>query len=154
MADTRTYKRIIADAEREVAELESRLQEARASLAWLRRRAAEASGVTPSPTTVVTGVAISNGHALDVTASAGPSRAVEVPARKAKPQRGQTAAIIVAGVQENPGLTSSELARLLESRVTASEARNKRKLIHSTLGYLLINARLVKDANGRFYFNQ
>ena len=59
-------------------------------------------------------------------------------------QRGDTVRLVLDAVEEQEGVTASNLARQLEHRVTSS-AKNKRKLIHNSVSYLVARERLIKD---------
>lgn len=64
--------------------------------------------------------------------------------------RGVTLNMVVAFLKENSGLPSHEVAKQLAPHVT-SGARDPRKLIHSTLHYLIKQGRVRKADDSRLY---
>jgi hypothetical protein len=138
----------IADLEKKATELERELFALRQVIAGLRM--VERSGynliaehgeyrLTPRPRFVVVQPAAADGHA---TAS--------VTLEKVSPTngRGSTTGLILDYVALHDNLPTSDIADALEKRIT-SPARDPRKLVLTTIGYLVKAGKLRKNADGR-----
>lgn len=71
-----------------------------------------------------------------------------------RPKSGTTVDCIIATLQESPGLNSTQIVERVEPMVR-SKAKDKRKLVHSVLMYLVkVKRQVRRDPDGRYYLQE
>ena len=140
MTKTTAYDKVVRDLKHEKRDLEARVK---ARIAKLDRviadleeiaaevRAEESGAVGPlSPQLAI--------EALDTRASR----------NRAAHRRGDTTALILETLKANDGVEASALIDLVMPKVT-SPAKSKRKLLSTTIGYLVGRNKIQKQENGQ-----
>ena len=146
------FAQVIEALEKEVAAIKLRQGEIRAELELLERNATKLHEIRDSLKGLSSLRPVGTSVSAQSTAGGTPASKTSR-RRKGRRQtaKGDTTDVVFTEVIQSPGLTSTQVADRLVSKIPHSAAKNKRKLVTGTLGYLLKKERIRKDEIGRWF---
>lgn len=109
-----------------------------------------ASAITQAMSKIHSAMMVSRSSVTATTAASAPPRQIRPLDNTARLRRVPTSSIVLAELKAFPGQTISELADHIMNRIQ-SKATRRKKLVRSTVEYLMKRERVRRDLDGKLY---